>query len=63
MIAHALIAAAPERIIWGRDYPYLLHADGVNLIDLFKLAAQWMTDAATRQKILVDNRAKLFGFA
>jgi 2-pyrone-4,6-dicarboxylate lactonase len=62
VIAHALIDAAPDRIIWGSDYPYLSHADKVNSIDLFSLVAQWMPDAATRQKILVDNPAKLFGF-
>lgn len=61
-IAHALIEAAPERIIWGSDYPYLSHADKVNSIDLFNLVAQWIPDASMRQKILVDNPAKLFGF-
>jgi 2-pyrone-4,6-dicarboxylate lactonase len=62
IIAQALIAAAPDRTIWGSDYPYLSHADRVNSIDLFNLVAQWMPDAATRQKILVDNPARLFGF-
>ena len=62
VIARALIAAAPDRIIWGTDYPYLSNADRVNSIDLFNLVAQWMPDAATRQKILVDNPARLFGF-
>ena len=62
LIAQALIAAAPDRIIWGSDYPYLSHADKVNSIDLFNLVAQWMPNAATRQKILVDNPATLFGF-
>jgi 2-pyrone-4,6-dicarboxylate lactonase len=61
-IAHALIEAAPERIIWGSDYPYLSHADKVNSLDLFSLVAQWMPDFATRKKVLVDNPAKLFGF-
>jgi 2-pyrone-4,6-dicarboxylate lactonase len=62
VIAHALIEAAPDRVIWGSDYPYLSHADKVNSIDLFNLVAQWMPDAATRRKILVDNPARLFGF-
>jgi predicted TIM-barrel fold metal-dependent hydrolase len=62
VIAQALIDAAPARIIWGSDYPYLSHADQVNSFDLFNLLAQWMPDAATRQKILVDNPARLFGF-
>ena len=62
VIAHALIEAAPDRVIWGSDYPYLSNAHRVNSIDLFNLVAQWMPDAAMRQKILVDNPAKLFGF-
>ena len=62
VIAHALIEAAPDRVIYGSDYPYLSHADKVNSISLFNLVAQWMPDAATRQKVLVDNPARLFGF-
>lgn len=62
VIAQALIEAAPDRVIWGSDYPYLSNAHRVNSIDLFNLVAQWMPDAATRRKILVDNPAALFGF-
>jgi len=62
VIAHALIDAAPDRVIWGSDYPYLSNAHRVDSIDLFNLVAQWMPDAATRQKILVDNPARLFEF-
>ncbi len=62
VIAQALIAAAPDRNIWGSDYPYLSNAHRVNSMDLFDLVAQWMPDAATRQKVLVDNPARLFGF-
>ena len=62
VIAHALIDAAPDRVIWGSDYPYLSNAHRVNSIDLFSLIAQWMPDAAMRQKVLVDNPARLFGF-
>lgn len=62
VIAQALIEAAPDRIIWGSDYPYLSNAHRVNSIDLFNLVAQWMPDEVTRQKVLVDNPARLFGF-
>jgi predicted TIM-barrel fold metal-dependent hydrolase len=62
IIAKALIAAAPDRIIWGSDFPYLSHADKVNLDRSVQSGEQWMPDAATRHKILVDNPAKLFGF-
>ena len=62
IIAKAVIGAVPDRIIYGSDYPYLSNSHRVNSIDLFNLVGQWMPDAATRQKILVDNPAQLFGF-
>ena len=61
-MAQALIAAAPDRLIWGSDYPHLSFADKVGSVQLFNLLADWAPDAATRQKILVDNPAALFGF-
>jgi 2-pyrone-4,6-dicarboxylate lactonase len=60
--ARALIATAADRLIWGSDYPHLSFADKVGTVDLFNLLGQWSPDAATRQKILVDNPRKLFGF-
>ena len=61
-MAQALIAAAPDRLIWGSDYPHLSFADKVGSVQLFNLLADWAPDAATRQKILTDNPAALFGF-
>ena len=61
-MARALIAAAPERLIWGGDYPHLSFADQVGSVQLFNLLADWAPDQATRRKILVDNPAALFGF-
>ena len=61
-MARALIEAAPDRIIWGSDYPHLSFADKVGSVELFNLLAQWAPDAATRGKILVDNPQRLFGF-
>jgi 2-pyrone-4,6-dicarboxylate lactonase len=61
-MARALIAAAPDRLIWGSDYPHLSFADKVGSVQLFNLLADWTADEATRRKILVDNPAKLFGF-
>lgn len=62
LIAQTLIDVAPERIIWGSDHPFLSHADKVNAIVLFNRVAQWLPDAAMRQRILVDNPARFFGF-
>jgi 2-pyrone-4,6-dicarboxylate lactonase len=61
-MARALIEAAPDRLIWGSDYPHLSFADRVGSVQLFNLIADWAPDEATRRKILVDNPAALFGF-
>ena len=61
-MAAALIATAPDRLIWGSDYPHLSFADKVGTVELFNLIDRWAPDAAMKQKILVDNPAQLFGF-
>jgi 2-pyrone-4,6-dicarboxylate lactonase len=60
-MARALIEAAPDRLIWGSDYPHLSFADKVGSVQLFNLLADW-ADQAERRRILVDNPATLFGF-
>ena len=60
--ARALIETAPDRLIWGSDYPHLSFADKVGGSVLFNLLGRWAPDEATRRKILVDNPAELFGF-
>ena len=61
-MARAIIEAAPDRIIWGSDYPHLSFADKVGSVELFNLLGTWAPEEATRKKILVDNPQKLFGF-
>jgi predicted TIM-barrel fold metal-dependent hydrolase len=61
-MARALIEAAPNRLIWGSDYPHLSFADKVGSTQLFNLLANWAPDEAIRKRILVDNPAELFGF-
>ena len=61
-MARALIEVAPDRLIWGSDYPHLSFADKVGSVQLFNLLADWAPDEATRRRILVDNPAALFGF-
>jgi predicted TIM-barrel fold metal-dependent hydrolase len=61
-MARALIEAVPGRIIWGSDYPHLSFADKVGSVELFNLLATWAPDAATRNRILVENPLRLFGF-
>ena len=61
-MAQALIAQAPERIIWGSDYPHLSFADNSS-VELFNLLARWSDSEDIRRRILVDTPARLFGFA
>src|SRR5213075_1658767 len=62
-MARALIEAAPDRLIWGSDYPHLSFADKVTSEQLFDLLKQWCGgDQLALQKILVNNPAKLYGF-
>ncbi len=61
-MARALIKAAPDRVIWGSDYPHLSFADKVGAIGLWNLLGEWAPDEATRRKILVDNPQRLFKF-
>jgi predicted TIM-barrel fold metal-dependent hydrolase len=71
--ARALIAANPDRIIWGSDWPHPNSSSGkpateltpLYQIDDGRLLNQlpvWAPDAAIRKKILVDNPVKLYGF-
>lgn len=63
--AKRLIEAAPDRVVWGTDWPHP-HLQGrpmPNDGDLMDALAGWTDDAVIRRKILVDNPAKLYGFA
>jgi 2-pyrone-4,6-dicarboxylate lactonase len=62
-IARAYIEAAPERVIWGSDWPHPVSTrQPPNEADLLEFIYRCAPDAGERQKILVDNPAKLFGF-
>jgi len=61
-MARALIEAAPDRVIWGSDYPHLSFADKVGSVELWNLLGKWAPDEATRRRILADNPQRLFKF-
>lgn len=75
-IARALYAAAPDRTVWGSDWP---HPGGARRsanakagdIEPFRdeddahnlgLVARWFPDADVRRSVLADNPDRLFGF-
>lgn len=56
-------AQANGRLVWGSDWPHvMLDTPMPNTGDLCSQLAVWTPDAATRNKILVDNAARLYGF-
>lgn len=62
-IAKRVIAHAPERVIWGSNWPHVgvprsAYPDDAVLLDNL---LDW-ADGPTRQRILVDNPAELYGF-
>jgi predicted TIM-barrel fold metal-dependent hydrolase len=61
--AQALIAAGPERILWGTDWPHPNIAKHMpNDGDLIDLVPLMMPDAATQRQVLVDNPHRLYQF-
>ena len=61
--ASALIEVAPDRVIWGTDWPHpnirkYMPNDG----DLVDLLPVMICDEAIRHQVLVTNPARLFGF-
>jgi len=63
-VAQAYVKAAPERLVWGSDWPHPSEAEHKpNDAILFDLLAEWAPDAATRNRILVANPETLYGFS
>jgi predicted TIM-barrel fold metal-dependent hydrolase len=62
-MAHALIEAAPERIMWGTDWPhpnkYIANPNDGDLVDWF---GNWVPDPAMQRKIMVDTPARFYRF-
>ena len=58
----ALVEANPERLVWGTDWPHPSVATMPNDGDLVDLVADWLPDAALRERVLVHNPARLYGF-
>jgi 2-pyrone-4,6-dicarboxylate lactonase len=61
-LARALIAAAPDRVVWGTDFPHPGSSHEFADADLIDLIPRFAPDAATQRRILVDNAAQLYGF-
>lgn len=63
-LARRLAAVNPDRLIWGTDWPHVMCKKPMpNDGDLTDLIADWLPDAALRERVLVANPARLYGFS
>ena len=62
VIAQAYVKAAPERLVWGTDWPHPSPPVKPDDAMLFDLLAAWAPEEATRNRILVANPEALYGF-
>jgi D-galactarolactone isomerase len=61
-IAQAFVAEAPERLVWGSDWPHVTERHKPDDAVLFDLLAGWVDDERIRHQILVDNPDELYAF-
>jgi predicted TIM-barrel fold metal-dependent hydrolase len=63
-IAQTFVRAAPERLVWGSDWPHPTEANDKKPDDamLFDLLSEWAPEEAVRNRILVENPQTLYGF-
>lgn len=68
-LAASYLRAAPQRVLWGSDWPHATASAGVQAmpddarqIDRLAAWAQHSTDRSALQRVLVDNPAALYGF-
>jgi D-galactarolactone isomerase len=61
-VGRAYAQAAPERMVWGSNWPHPNETTKPDDATLFDLVADWAPTEATRYRILVENPEKLYGF-
>jgi predicted TIM-barrel fold metal-dependent hydrolase len=63
-IARAFVEAAPDRLVWGTDWPHPSIPDSSKPNDakLFDLLSAWAPEQSIRDRILVRNPEVLYGF-
>jgi 2-pyrone-4,6-dicarboxylate lactonase len=59
-VAKAIVDRAPERAVWGSDWPHISYSDR-DTGELVNLLERWAPSEGARRKILVENPNRLFG--
>jgi predicted TIM-barrel fold metal-dependent hydrolase len=61
-IAHAIVSAIPDRVLWGTDFPHPNATHEADEADLVDLVPRFAPDSSLQHRLLVDNPARLYGF-
>ncbi|MFN3656261.1 MAG: amidohydrolase family protein [Pseudolabrys sp.] len=61
-VAHAILSAIPERVLWGTDFPHPNATHEADEADLVDLVPQFAPEPLAQRRVLVDNPARLYGF-
>ena len=63
-LAKTFVKTAPERMMWASNWPMPNPPGGIKPDDaaMLDIMLDWVPDEKTRQKVLVDNPARLYGF-
>lgn len=61
-LQEALVAANPDRVLWGSDWPYVRMTPAPDAGAMLDLFLSWLGDDRLARRILVENPATLFGF-
>ena len=61
-VAQAYVRSAPERVVWGSNWPHPNEAKKPDDALLFDLLAHWAPSVAIRHRILVENPEILYAF-
>jgi predicted TIM-barrel fold metal-dependent hydrolase len=61
-VAASFVKAAPERMVWGTDWPHVSVTDKPDGAAMLDMLLACVPDESLRRRILVDNPARLYGF-
>ena len=62
VLAKTLLRAHPDRCLWASNWPHPNAKPLPDSADMLALLGQWAPDEATRNRVLADNPARLYGF-
>ena len=61
-VARHWLAKAPDRLVWGSDWPHPTEKHKPDDAKMLDRLSVWTNDQTVIEKILVDNPARLYGF-